>query len=397
MASDLGHCYNHRVRKAFALFVLPLLAACLLGTAWADTARDGTVNLGNASHLGAVEQPAVVNDGEPESSPGGGETQLAYEQHANDCGCEDESCGIIEFFGPIAVVNQHPSTVMFLSPAPDRAQVLCPGEAYFRVKLDWSNHLIREMAEGTTVDYDFETARFTGEYHKGLMGGEVSVRLPITYRGHGMLDDIISEWHRVFGLRNGWRDDFPSGMYRYTIITRDGLAHNEDGDSFGLGDIALEYKKALMDNGFHALAVRCGLKVPTGDSGQALGSGNWDLLLGGLYERQLTERLRGYANLDWVFVGEPDWENIGHQDMVVLLAALEYSINNDTTLISQYRYQRNPLRTGNDEADKDSQELTLGFNHRLTDRLVWAGSFTEDVNPETAPDFVMSTDFKWEF
>ena len=43
------------------------------------------------------------------------------------------------------------------------------------------------------------------------------------------------------------------------------------------------------------------------------------------------------------------------------------------------------------EADKDAQELTLGFNHRLGPKLVWSGGFVEDAYPETAPDFVIST------
>jgi len=390
------------VRKASAYVLLPLLAAFFSSFAWADNARDGTVNQGNASHLGAVEQPAVVNgEDEPgaevETSSGGGETQLAYAENVGEAYCCPEGSGTLEFFGPVAVVNQHPTATLFLSPLPETARVLMPGEEFFRFKLDWGNHMIRELADGTVVDFDFETVRMTGEYHRGLLGGELSARLPLTYRGHGMLDDIIADWHKFFGLKNGWRDDFPAGMYHYTVITRDGLAYNEEGDSFGFGDLALEYKHRLFDTGSAAAALRAGLKAPLGDSSQGMGSGNWDFMLGGLYERQINHRLRGYANLDWVFVGEPDWDNISHQDMLVVLAALEYATSNDLTFIAQYRHQRNALRTGNDEADKDSQELALAFNHRLSDNLVWTGGFSEDANPETAPDFVMSTSFKWEF
>lgn len=52
---------------------------------------------------------------------------------------------------------------------------------------------------------------------------------------------------------------------------------------------------------------------------------------------------------------------------------------------------------GSKEADKDAQELALGFNKRFGDNLVWTGGFNEDLNPETAPDFAVNTELKWEF
>ncbi len=143
--------------------------------------------------------------------------------------------------------------------------------------------------------------------------------------------------------------------------------------------------------------MRAGVKLPLGDSGKAMGSGNLDWQLGALYQRQFGERFRGYANVDWVFVGEPDWERIAHQDMLVTVLALEYAWRPGTTFVAQYRRQGNPLRSGNEEADKGSQELALGFNRRLSDHLIWSGGFNEDVNPDTASDFVMMTHLRWEF
>ena len=147
----------------------------------------------------------------------------------------------------------------------------------------------------------------TPEFRQGLLGGEVSARLPITSRTHGVLDNIIADWHKWFGLRNGHRDEFPNYMYHYTIVTREGLGYNDEGDTFGIGDLALTYKYPLWDReeGCDAAALRAGIKVPLGSPDKALGSGNWDLQVGALYQRQFGERWRGYANIDWVFVGDP--------------------------------------------------------------------------------------------
>jgi len=379
--------------------LLLLLIAVILPTmVWADVARDSNVNPGNAAHLGAIDAPPPARVA-PEDEAHLDDYSHLEGETCDLCGYLGDSCGTLEFYGPLVITNHHPTTEMFLTPVPQPATVLEPDETSLTLRLDWVNNIIRELDSGVIFDLDFEGIYATAEYRRGLLGGEMSARLPVSVRTHGILDSMIADWHRAFGLRNGHRDDLPDYMYHYTIVTRDGLVFNDEGDTYGIGDLAMTYKYALWnrEDGADAAAVRVGLKAPLGDPNKAMGSGNWDYQLGALYQRQLGSRLRGYANLDWVFIGEPDWENIGHQDIVVGVVGLEYAWKPGTTFIAQYRKHRNPLRSGNEEADKDAQELALGFNHRLDDNLVWSGGFNEDVNPDTAPDFTMTTSFKWSF
>lgn len=386
------------VRKASGALLLLLAGTAIPTALWADTARDSAVNPGNAAHLGAIEAPPPAHAEPLAEEPEGQPVHLEGET-CELCGYPDDSCGILEFFGPLVITNHHPLTEMFLTPVPQAATVMPPGDASFTLRLDWVNNIIRELDSGVIYDVDFECIYATAEYRRALLGGELSARLPVSARSHGILDSIIADWHNAFGLRNGHRDDLPDYMYHYTIVTREGLVYNEEGDTYGVGDLALSYKYPLWnrDDGADAAALRVGLKAPLGDPDKALGSGNWDLQLGALYQRQLSSRLRGYLNADWVFIGEPDWENIGHQDIVVAVLGLEYAWRPGTTLVAQYRKHRNPLRTGNEEADKDAQELALGFNRRLGPNLVWSGGFNEDINPDTSSDFVMTTSFNWSF
>jgi len=311
---------------------------------------------------------------------------------------ETASCGTIEFFGPLAVINQHPPNLLFLSPVPERALVLPDGSSYLKLKLDWTNVIIRELDSGIVADYDFETIRTTLDYHRGWGGGEASIRVPYMHRGHGLLDNAISTWHGWFGLPNGLRTKFPDYQYRYLIVSREGLVYNDEGDRHGLGDVVLGYKYPLdleLEGGM--AAVRTAVKLPLGDPDSAFGSGSVDYQLGALYEQQLTPHWRAYFNADWVFIGEPDWENVGYQDTLTTLWAVEYALEPGTSLVAQFRTQRNALRIGSFEADKDAQELALGFNLRLNDNLVWSGGFNEDINPETSPDFVVMTNLMWDW
>jgi hypothetical protein len=395
------------VRKASGATFIALCALIPL-CAWADTARDNVVNPGNAVHLGAIEAPgAIANTEDADSAREASSAQDSTDSFINEaaCACQDSECDIcqpscstFEFFGPLAVINQHPPSVLFLSPVPEPATIVAPGQRFLRLKLDWTNLIIRELDSGVIADYDFEMLRAEANYSTRLGRGELSARLPVVYRGQGMLDGIIADWHNTFGLLNGLRDNFPDGMYRYTIATRDGLVFNDEGDSFGLGDLAVAYKHPLWNrgDGRDAAALRMAVKVPLGDPNTAMGSGNWDVQLGALYQRQLSRKLRGYANVDWVFTGAPDWENISHQDILATLWAVEYAWKQRTTIVLEYRTQRNPLRIGSYEADKDSQDLAVGFNHRVNDSLVWSGGFAEDINPETSPDLLLFSYLAWE-
>jgi len=379
------------VRKAIGALLWLLIAALIPAYAWADASRDGKVNPGNAAYLGVIDPPPPADEHDP---PDG---FINEDLPCDPCLYEGEA-RIIEFFGPLSIVNHSPSNELFLSPLPEKATVLPAGDSEFMLKLDWVNNIIRELAEGIIVDYDFESVVTTAEYRRGLLGGEFSARLPLTSRSHGVLDGIIADWHTAFGLKNGHRDILPDYMYHYTIVTREGLVYNDEGDTAGVGDLALAYKYPLWNRGEgrDAAAVRAGLKVPVGSPDKALGSGNWDFQLGALYQRQFGERWRGYVNIDMVVIGAPDWDNVGHQDTLTTLWAAEYAVTEGTTLVAQYRTQKNALRVGHYEADKDSQELSLGFNHRLSEQLVWSGGFSEDINPETAPDFVMMTTLNWD-
>jgi hypothetical protein len=231
-----------------------------------------------------------------------------------------------------------------------------------------------------------------------MWGGEVSARVPYIARFHGVMDPVIADWHKMFDLNNGLRDTYPGGMYRYVIATRDGFTYNDAGDTSGIGDIALGYKYPLWNanNGKSAAALRAGVKLPTGDSDKALGSGAMDFSIGSTYQRQLAPKWRAYANFDYVFIGNPDWD-VPHQDTPVALVAVEYALKPGTTFLAQYRLHRNPLVFGSYEADKDAQELALGFHRDLGSGMVLSGGFNEDLNPETSPDFTLTTQLQIEF
>ncbi len=361
----------------------------------ADTVTDAAAASGTA-----IGEPAAPSGDEAAPASASEDAPPEADATAPDCTCEHcaPRAGTLEFYGPLSAINTHPPNLLFLAPPPEAAAVLKPGRQTALVKLDYTNVIILERDHYTWVEYDYEGARVAAEYHRGLAHGELSVQLPFYYRDRGWLDPVMATWHSIFGLPNGLRDRYADNRYRYTIRMRNGLVYGDGPGARGVGDLSVGYKQALWDrgNGRDAAALRAMVKAPTGDPQHAMGSGNWDFSLGALYQRQLRAHLRAYANVDYIWTGAPEWD-IAANDLLISNWALEYSVSPRTTVLAQYRINTNPLRTGSKEADKNAQELTFGFNHRIQPNMVWSGGFVEDINPETAPDFVISTDLKWEF
>jgi hypothetical protein len=373
-----------RAAEAGVLPARPAPEAAPGGDTTAETAAE-------ASTDGTADEPAV--------DPGSAEDAQA--EAACDCGCPDCSsrAGTLEFYGPLAAINTHPPNLLFLEPPPASAIVLAPGARELQTSVQWTNIIIREHDSGTQLYYDYEGLRATAAYHQGFDGGELSVELPFYSRGAGVLDGIISTWHGWFGFPNGLRDRYPDNKYHYVIVKRDGLVYSDGGDASGIGDLSVGYKRQLWNKrqGQDAMAVRAMFKAPTGDAQYAMGSGGWDASLGLLYQRQLRPHLRVYGNLDYVWTGAPDWKNIENNNLLITQFALEYAASRRTTVHSMYRLGANPLRTGSTQGDKNPQELGFGFAHRVAGDMVWTGGFVEDIAPETAPDFVITTGLKWSF
>ncbi|MDQ3023741.1 MAG: DUF3187 family protein [bacterium] len=390
------------------------LAAILLWSA--ALADDGVVNPTSAQHLGpedgyedsvgAVDEISSYPDHPAPLPPSGKRSHAASidelagdtDFSLHDCDCCCTKCGGVQFFGPLPLTNTHPPMQMFLSPTPDSAVMLEDGAGFYSVDLDVSTIIIRELDSGVIADYDLETWRLTASYRQGMGDGEVFASLPLISRGAGVMDSVIRGWHGMFSLPNALRDTLPDNQYHYVIVTRDGPVLNGSPGS-GLGDLTVGYKMKLWDrgDGKDAAALRAAVKLPTGDSGQYYSSGAIDVMVGALYQRQVSARMRSYFNLDYVVIGEPDLQNIDRQDIGSLMFATEYALGRSTTMQAMYQALGNPLRIGSGEADKSTQQLSAGIAHRIGRGAVWSGSFSEDIYPETAPDFVLSTGIRWEF
>ncbi len=184
---------------------------------------------------------------------------------------------------PFNTQNQSPFIQIYGLPFPGQAQLTPPGGRDFKVVFDLANTCVEDSASGEKITIDGETYRTTVVGRYGVARDfEMGVEIPYVVQGGGFLDAFIENYHDAFGFSQGDRKQGPRNrlLYRYE---RDGAERiHVDSSGSGLGDIRLTAAYQLYRNSSEspaALALRAGLKLPTGDSDQLYGSGGTDLAL----------------------------------------------------------------------------------------------------------------------
>lgn len=300
------------------------------------------------------------------------------------------------FFGPLPTRNQHPVQLMFYSFPAERAQVLPDGDREFVFRFEGSSNMVKKAEAGTIVDLDLECWNYTLEYQQGTPWGELSVQVPIRDSTHGFMDNIIDGWHGLLGLPRGDRPDYPANDYHFFVRSSNGDVLNFPSDRFGLADVSLAWKGEISSSPRSTLAYRAAVKLPTGDPDDGLGSGGTDFGVGLAYEK-LGHRWAGYANLNYIIIGDPDFAGFEANNVWTGSVACEYRLRPTWWVTAQVNFAQYPLSTGTGTLDRDSNELLFGFHKLLGKRLLFSGGFSEDMRTDTAPDFGIIGELRWRF
>ncbi len=352
-------------------------------------------DVSGADEADIAEPPEVLAEG-PEQEVSAGLAVLEEKELEE----EEEIPRIAEpgrFFGPLPTRNQHPLRIMFYDFTPERAKVLPAGESEFVFRFQGSSNMVKKTEAGTIVDLDLECWAYELEHRWGSRRGELTVTLPFRDNTHGFMDNIIDSWHGFLGLPRGNRPDYPANDYHFFVRNRYGDVLNIASDRFGLGDLSIAWKGESGSSGSRdTLSYRAAVKLPTGDSEYGLGSGGTDAGIGLAYER-LWYRWAGYANLNYIVIGTPDFVDFEANNIWTGCVACEYRLRPTWWLTGQVNFAQYPLTTGVGTLDRDSQELLFGFHKLLGKRLLFSGGFFEDMRTDTGPDFGIIGEFRWRF
>lgn len=299
-------------------------------------------------------------------------------------------------FGPIATRNHRAVSLPFLRFEPN-PNLLKQGKKRWDSSWTVANDF-RLAGEGTVVE-DYEVHRLVLSYREGMTGGmEWSVEVPWVSRNGGFLDPIIDWWHETV---LGWSDPRRNGAaFGRRIIQFP--KNTFSGSADGVGDVSLYLSKTFGKG----VVGSIGLKVPTGNAGQLLGSGGVDA---GVYVQAqfaVARKIQLHAQLGLVAQGRATrLENARpfiHQQGL----ALVWQANSRDAWIAQWQAEVSAVRSFVGGSDNPHRLITLGYKRKLSeshsldlffseDRDLFSGRFPKGAN--IGPDFTIGVRLGVEF
>ena len=298
---------------------------------------------------------------------------------------------------PFATRNQNPLVQIFGLPAAEPSTLLATGEYAMRLTLDIGNSYAGTSTSKDLINLDGETYRTNLALRHGFQKGfEIGLDIPYISHNGGFLDGFIENWHRTFNLPEGERDQTSRDQldYRYQRNGETLVQVMENGQGFG--DLRLSSAWQLIKEDGPSpgtAALRVGLKLPTGDSDQLLGSGSTDLSLeiSGQRETPVEQgTLAAFASLGALLMSKGEVIKNRQRSAAVFGSlgiawgpydwlAFKLQLDGHTAIFKN---------TGLTEIGSDSAQLVMGGSLKVADRTTLDLAVCEDIVVDTAPDVV---------
>jgi hypothetical protein len=299
---------------------------------------------------------------------------------------------------PFYTFNQSPLVQIHGLPPIDNSRLVPVDRVTGLVSADIASNFAIDSNGTERITLDGETYRFVLAARYGFAKGfECGIDIPYVVHNGGFLDGFIEGFHSFFGFPNGDRENAPRNrlLYAYGVNGNDRL--NRTDSVSGLGDIRISSAMQLYNNDDGAaVALRAGLKLPTGNSSRLLGSGSTDFALwltaGEDFKLPALGHLTGFGAIGGMVMSSGDILKGQQRDLAgfgslgigwspLEWLAFKVQANGHTSL-----YRNSSLR----EIDGSSVQLVSGGSLGLGKDTMLDIGVSEDVIVQTSPDVVFT-------
>ena len=304
--------------------------------------------------------------------------------------------------GPLRVQQRYPPYLMFLTPEPDSPRLIEKGRFVTSLSIDYTSIYIDETNQEWSALLDMEMTVVDVSLTVGITNRlNLTLALPWISQNDGFLDGPLETYHDFFGFPNYGREDGPTDEFGYHISVDDDAWFDARSGGLHLGESVVSVKIQLTNAGSRQgfiSSLLLSLKIPTGDEDHGFGSGRFDQGLVLLNQYRISPLIL-YLNPGIVLLSDPETQgaDIHVNNMMTLLAGIEYNVSDTWSLMGQFNFVTSPFHhTGIEQMDQNSLELTFGFAVSMSDEMVFEFAFSEDLT-RTAPDFTVHGAVRYEF
>ena len=310
--------------------------------------------------------------------------------------------------GPIPVTNQHPFYIFFLNPTPDKVDIQESGKLALDLRYAMANINVRQYsyppdAHYDQVELDMEIHKLDLDFRYGL-NEQMDLELDIPYLifWEGFLDSVVDFFEDSLGVMSpSSRGDWGTNRYKY-FLRSDSKTYidREEGEN-GIGDTTLFLKYKFIDEQRYlpSMAIRTGIKFPTGSKDNLLGSGEFDYDVGILFQKQIS-KLFLYFNLDSVFIARPKVLDSMPLDnyMISGFLGMEYFLNKRFSLLFQSGLISTPYPAVDEVTSLQHSpgHIGLGINYKFSQNSSLKFSVIENIS-SASPDIILQTGLNLKF
>ncbi|MFT7218656.1 MAG: hypothetical protein ACI8Z1_000267 [Candidatus Azotimanducaceae bacterium] len=297
-----------------------------------------------------------------------------------------------DLFEPFSTSNLNPFTQSYGLPNAKSATLPSATQWQFGLQTDAANNFTQSNSALENINIDGETYRATLSVTRGLTD-RLSLGLDVPYVRHqgGSFDHFIEDWHKLFGLPNGGREDVRQDNldYQYQSGAEKFRLNHSTG---GIGDARFHLGYQFGQSASRQWAIRAGVKLPTGNKRKLLGSGSTDLFASvHLNDNNLIKHpdwaIR--AHVGALAIGDGDVLKKSVEDWVIYgSGTLAWQAWENVSLKAQLDYHSPFFDSDLEELGDPSAQLILGGTIRLSGRSYLDISVSEDIITNTAPDVV---------
>ena len=296
-------------------------------------------------------------------------------------------------------MNANPFVRIHALPGYSAGEFLSAGQASSQVDLEITNEFHLQSKADEEVYFDYERTQLNLSFQYGITDDlSVGVNLPYISNSGGFMDGLIENWHDLFGLQQGGRDDSPRDQFIISYQNTEQSLRLDNSDQ-GIGDISLFLNKRIIDVDQHKLKARASIKLPTGDDDQLFGSGGYGFSMSLNGSKQFADKWQAFGMVGLSYLQD------GH-----VLPNLQTNLVGSAVVGIGWQFKprfglsvqldlNSEVYDGADVDAINGQAGVLNFsaNYRFSEKTILSFGFNEDViHKDAAPDFGINLAFRYQ-
>ena len=300
---------------------------------------------------------------------------------------------------PLYVKNLSPVTGLLGLPSQRSADTEDQGRLGVALHSSVANNYVLDSNSREFLNFDGETLRFALDLRYGFAPDwDLQLEVPWLEQSGGHLDQVIDEWHDLWGMSDGGRSRVSRDQLDYQYASSFARGFLLEDDSSGIGDITLALNYAFFRDGGSVAALALGYKFGVGDEDKFLGSGGDDqfvaLRFSGAHLSDLP--LRWHGQVGYLRAGDSDLlDDIQEQNLWFAGLSLDWILGQHWSLLAQVDSNAAPTDSGITALGDTAVTLSGGARWRFAPRWSVDASIVEDIAVETASDVTFQLSLRY--